>query len=257
LEHSTQRSVYHLEGMVGKLIEMRDFTGAFFNKISYLDTKLPISQRRLALWMDKLQALQSQWLRTIGRFMIVYAPSGIRNRFIEWERSVQLAASNARELRGEVGEVQFTGASTRSDSASACAASSTARNTSSDSLTGTTISRSSTSLLRSVGVVSAPSMSPYMVTPQALKTEGDDSEKDVSGFLRDPPTHPGSSYLLKECNVPAAQNLSSSSKKLGSKSEPRVSKGSFPKLSSLEWMLKGTSGSAGQNSSKSGTKKDE
>ncbi|KAF9927758.1 hypothetical protein FBU30_002875 [Linnemannia zychae] len=100
-EHATQRSVYHLEGMVGKLIEMRDFTGAFFNKISYLDTKLPVSQRRLAIWMDKLQALQSQWFQTIGRYMVVYAPSGIRGRFINWERDVQIAAMKARELRGE------------------------------------------------------------------------------------------------------------------------------------------------------------
>ncbi|KAI8602646.1 hypothetical protein EDD21DRAFT_371272 [Dissophora ornata] len=254
LEHSTQRSVYHLEGMVGKLIEMRDFTGAFFNKISYLDTKLPVSQRRLALWMDRLQALQSQWLRTIGRYMIDYAPSGIRNRFTEWERNVQLAAKNARELRGEVGDIHLTDASTRS---AASAVTSAAHNASSASLTGTVVSRSSTSLLRSVGVVSAPSMSSYMVTPQALKTEGDDSEKDVSRFLRYPLTHPGGSCLLKDCDEPAGQNLPSSSEKSGLKSEPRVSKGSFPNLSSLEWMLKGAGGSAGQNSSKSGTKKDE
>ncbi|KAF9317930.1 hypothetical protein BG003_000159 [Podila horticola] len=106
-EHATQRSVYHLEGMVGKLVEMRDFTGAFFNKISYLDTKLPVSQRRLALWMDKLQALQSQWFRTIGRYMTVYAPPAVRSRFVEWETDVQLAALKARELRGEVGDVQL------------------------------------------------------------------------------------------------------------------------------------------------------
>ncbi|KAG0039436.1 hypothetical protein BGZ82_008291 [Podila clonocystis] len=106
-EHATQRSVYHLEGMVGKLVEMRDFTGAFFNKISYLDTKLPVSQRRLALWMDKLQALQSQWFRTIGRYMTAYAPPAVRSRFVEWERDVQLAALKARELRGEVGDIQL------------------------------------------------------------------------------------------------------------------------------------------------------
>ncbi|KAF9338169.1 hypothetical protein BG006_009544 [Podila minutissima] len=106
-EHATQRSVYHLEGMVGKLVEMRDFTGAFFNKISYLDTKLPVSQRRLALWMDKLQALQSQWFRTIGRYMTAYAPPAVRSRFVEWERDVQLAALKARELRGEVGNIQL------------------------------------------------------------------------------------------------------------------------------------------------------
>ncbi|KAG0053700.1 hypothetical protein BGZ83_000584 [Gryganskiella cystojenkinii] len=110
-EHATQRSVYHLDGMVGKLVEMRDFTGAFFNKISYLDTKLPVSQRRLALWMDKLQALQSQWFRTIGRYMIVYAPVGIRSRFVEWERDVQASALKATELRGEVGDIQLDGSS--------------------------------------------------------------------------------------------------------------------------------------------------
>ncbi|GJJ70560.1 hypothetical protein EMPS_02909 [Entomortierella parvispora] len=110
-EHATQRSVYHLDGMVGKLVEMRDFTGAFFNKISYLDTKLPVSQRRLALWMDKLQALQSQWFRTIGRYMIVYAPVGIRNRFVVWERDVQASALKAKELRGEVGDSQLGGSS--------------------------------------------------------------------------------------------------------------------------------------------------
>ncbi|KAF9388340.1 hypothetical protein CPB97_001195 [Podila verticillata] len=106
-EHATQRSVYHLEGMVGKLVEMRDFTGAFFNKISYLDTKLPVSQRRLALWMDKLQALQSQWFRTIGRYMTAYAPPAVRSRFVEWEKDVQIAALKARELRGEVGDIQL------------------------------------------------------------------------------------------------------------------------------------------------------
>ncbi|KAG0344386.1 hypothetical protein BG004_004524 [Podila humilis] len=106
-EHATQRSVYHLEGMVGKLVEMRDFTGAFFNKISYLDTKLPVSQRRLALWMDKLQALQSQWFRTIGRYITVYAPPAVRSRFVAWERDIQQAALKARELRGEVGEFQL------------------------------------------------------------------------------------------------------------------------------------------------------
>lgn len=93
--------------MVGKLVEMRDFTGAFFNKISYLDTKLPVSQRRLALWMDKLQALQSQWFRTIGRYMTAYAPPVVRSRFVEWERDVQLAALKARELRGEVADIQL------------------------------------------------------------------------------------------------------------------------------------------------------
>ncbi|KAF9429993.1 hypothetical protein BGZ94_008724 [Podila epigama] len=117
-EHATQRSVYHLEGMVGKLVEMRDFTGAFFNKISYLDTKLPASQRRLALWMDKLQALQSQWFRTIGRYMTAYAPLTIRNRFVEWEKDVQQAALKARELRGEAGEIQAGISSVGSSSSS-------------------------------------------------------------------------------------------------------------------------------------------
>ncbi|KAF9586126.1 hypothetical protein BGW38_009396 [Lunasporangiospora selenospora] len=101
-EHATQRSVYNLEGMIGKLIEMRDFTGAFFDKISYLDTKLPASQRRLALWMDKLQALQSQWFRTIGGYVMPYAPQGVRTRFLEWERDVQLATAKARETRSDV-----------------------------------------------------------------------------------------------------------------------------------------------------------
>ncbi|KAG0233705.1 hypothetical protein BGW42_007291 [Actinomortierella wolfii] len=100
-EHATQRSIYHLESMVGKLVEMRDFTGAFFSKIHYLDTKLPVSHRRLAIWVDRLQALQYHWLRTIGGYMTAYAPSPIRNRFTQWEHKLQEATMHARELRGE------------------------------------------------------------------------------------------------------------------------------------------------------------
>ncbi|KAF9571140.1 hypothetical protein EC968_000998 [Mortierella alpina] len=200
-EHATQRSVYHLEGMVGKLVEMRDFTGAFFNKISYLDTKLPVSQRRLALWMDKLQALQSQWFRTIGRYMIVYAPSGIRSRFVEWEKDLQLAVMKARELRGEVGEFQIgaggssstsqtiAGSASESDDEAIrnCAtARTTAHNVGSNgvrelsSLPGQR-SRFDADLSRTDSEVS---LGPCMIDPQSLRTEGDDSEKDVSRFLQ-------------------------------------------------------------------------
>ncbi|KAG0380856.1 hypothetical protein BGX24_004066 [Mortierella sp. AD032] len=220
-EHATQRSVYHLEGMVGKLVEMRDFTGAFFNKISYLDTKLPVSQRRLALWMDKLQALQSQWFRTIGRYMVVYAPNGIRGRFVDWERDVQIAAMKARELRGEVNDVQLGGAPSSpptvstnataggvSASVSAAAGSSgtttletsptvgssTARSMSMSVAASAAssgplglFSRSSVLLKKSLGE-NSPSLGrgslSYMVTPQSLKTEGKDSEKDVRRLLQ-------------------------------------------------------------------------
>ncbi|KAG0098794.1 hypothetical protein BGZ93_010347 [Podila epicladia] len=150
-EHSTQRSVYHLEGMVGKLVEMRDFTGAFFNKISYLDTKLPVSQRRLALWMDKLQALQSQWFRTIGRYMTAYAPPAVRSRFVEWERDVQLAALKARELRGEVGDIQL----------------------------GTSVGRTSTT----------PGVRSPVEEPKILPT-GLSSTTELSDTLREEPIHP-------------------------------------------------------------------
>ncbi|KAF9985008.1 hypothetical protein BGZ65_011960 [Modicella reniformis] len=119
-EHDTQRSVYHLEGMVSKLIEMRGFTDAFFNKISYLDTKLPASQRRLALWMDRLQALQFQWFKAIGQYITIYAPVGFRDRFNNWERNVQQAALKAPE-RGEVGEIQL-GTHTVATAAAAAAA---------------------------------------------------------------------------------------------------------------------------------------
>ncbi|KAF9943419.1 hypothetical protein BGZ67_000099 [Mortierella alpina] len=200
-EHATQRSVYHLEGMVGKLVEMRDFTGAFFNKISYLDTKLPVSQRRLALWMDKLQALQSQWFRTIGRYMIVYAPSGIRSRFVKWEKDLQLAVMKARELRGEVGDFQIgaggssstpqtiTGRASESDDEAVrnCA---TVRTTAHDARSNgfhepaqssEQRSRFDTDLSRTNSEVS---VGPCMIDPQSLRTEGDDSEKDVSRFLQ-------------------------------------------------------------------------
>ncbi|KAG0208536.1 hypothetical protein BGX28_000540 [Mortierella sp. GBA30] len=199
-EHSTQRSVYHLEGMVGKLVEMRDFTGAFFNKISYLDTKLPVSQRRLALWVDKLQALQSQWFRTIGRYMIVYAPSGIRNRFLTWEKDLQLAVMKARELRGEVGDFQLGGGGSSSpvpvpvpvlSSAAtdeAIGSSSVATTTAHD-IDPIGVRARSTEVRRTTGIDllrsdSEVSLGPCMVSPQSLRTEGDDSEKDVSRFLR-------------------------------------------------------------------------
>ncbi|KAG0251705.1 hypothetical protein BG011_007432 [Mortierella polycephala] len=208
-EHSTQRSVYHLDGMVGKLIEIRDFTGAFFNKISYLDTKLPVSQRRLALWMDKLQALQSQWFRTIARYMIAYAPSGIRGRFVEWERDVQLAVMRALELRGEVTDFQIGGGSTplapamsMSTTASSDLGSrsldgagtevfekdrSTATATTYDfSMNGVgVVDTSSLGLLSRAGVrlarTNTPASSgPCIMTPQSPKAEEDDSsEKDV------------------------------------------------------------------------------
>ncbi|KAF9194798.1 hypothetical protein BGZ50_005678 [Haplosporangium sp. Z 11] len=200
-EHSTQRSVYHLDGMVGKLIEIRDFTGAFFNKISYLDTKLPVSQRRLALWMDKLQALQSQWFRTIARYMIAYAPSGIRGRFVEWERDVQLAVMKALELRGEVADFQIGGGSTSLAPATSMSTTtstggagtgifeknrSTATTTAYDiSVDGVGIvDTSSLGLLSRAGVQLARTNTPMppepcVMTPQSPKTEEDDSEKDV------------------------------------------------------------------------------
>ncbi|KAF9116710.1 hypothetical protein BGX30_005887, partial [Mortierella sp. GBA39] len=213
-EHATQRSVYHLEGMVGKLVEMRDFTGAFFNKISYLDTKLPVSQRRLALWMDKLQALQSQWFRTIGRYMVVYAPSGIKGRFVDWERDVQIAAMKARELRGEVGDIQLGGApsspptvSTNATSASMTCSSTTAET---DPTVGASIARSrSLSSAASSGPLRMFSRSgskrstggdgsSYMVTPQSLMTEGKDSEKDVRRLLQRRATEHEGLYGIEE-----------------------------------------------------------
>ncbi|KAG0288340.1 hypothetical protein BGZ96_007868 [Linnemannia gamsii] len=217
-EHATQRSVYHLEGMVGKLVEMRDFTGAFFNKISYLDTKLPVSQRRLALWMDKLQALQSQWFGTIGRYMVVYAPSGIRGRFVDWERDVQIAAMKARELRGEVGDIQLGGApspptiSTTTTSASTAGSPSTAET---GPIVGTSTARSmpmpSAAGLGPLGLFSRKGLkrssgdspshgggSSYMVTPQSLKTEGKDSEKDVREYLQRRATDHESLYGIQE-----------------------------------------------------------
>ncbi|KAG0080948.1 hypothetical protein BGZ90_010714 [Linnemannia elongata] len=217
-EHATQRSVYHLEGMVGKLVEMRDFTGAFFNKISYLDTKLPVSQRRLALWMDKLQALQSQWFRTIGRYMVVYAPSGIKGRFVDWERDVQIAAMKARELRGEVGDIQLGGApsspptvSTTATSASTACSSTTAETSPTvGASTARSVSMSSAAssgplglfsrsgLKRSTGGDSSCGGSSYMVTPQSLKTEGEDSEKDVRRFLQRTTTEHEGLYGIEE-----------------------------------------------------------
>ncbi|KAG0289492.1 hypothetical protein BGZ98_003809, partial [Dissophora globulifera] len=178
-------------------------------KVANLDTKLPVSQRRLALWMDKLQALQSQWFSSIGHYMTVYAPSGVRTRFIEWERSVQQSAMTARELRGEVGEIQIGGVARSSggsasypapaSSASSGAATSSSKAAtcsgggSSSSLVGIDGSASgslgcSNSLLRKVGLFSLGALSsPSLVTPQALKTDDDDSVKDVRGFLR--PSH--------------------------------------------------------------------
>ncbi|KAF9959796.1 hypothetical protein BGZ72_008714 [Mortierella alpina] len=200
-EHATQRSVYHLEGMVGKLVEMRDFTGAFFNKISYLDTKLPVSQRRLALWMDKLQALQSQWFRTIGRYMIVYAPSGIRTRFVEWEKDLQLAVMKARELRGELGDFQIgpggsaspsqtiTGRASESDEevVRECVTATTTAHSMGPS-DARELAKSSQLRSRFDGDMSRTnsdvSIGPCMIDPQSLRTEGDDSEKDVSRFLQ-------------------------------------------------------------------------
>lgn len=176
-EHATQRSVYHLEGMVGKLIEMRDFTDAFFNKISYLDTRLPVSQRRLALWMDKLQVLQSQWLGTIGRYITAYAPTGVRDRFNSWERNVQMAALKARELRGEVGEIMLGGHT---------APVATGLGSSTQPARGRMATPNSSSSLLQHGVGPQPpvAVSDPMVTPQSLKTEGDDAVKDVSQFLK-------------------------------------------------------------------------
>lgn len=236
-EHATQRSVYHLEGMVGKLVEMRDFTGAFFNKISYLDTKLPVSQRRLALWMDKLQALQSQWLGTIGRYMVVYAPSGIRGRFIDWERHVQIAAMKARELRGEVGDIQLGGApspptiSTTATSASTAGSSSTAETS---PIVGTSTARfmpmPSAASLGPLGLFSrnrlkrpsgdSPSHgggSSYMVTPQSLMTEGKDSEKDVRQYLQRRATDHESLYGIEgQEDDSTAESLMSTSSRSGS-----------------------------------------
>ncbi|KAG0200692.1 hypothetical protein BGX33_010837 [Mortierella sp. NVP41] len=224
-EHATQRSVYHLEGMVGKLVEMRDFTRAFFDKISYLDTKLPVSQRRLALWMDKLQALQSQWFRTIGRYMVVYAPSGVKGRFVDWERDVQIAAMKARELRGEVGgETQLGGAPsspptvpTTATSTAATAEGSSSSTTETSATVGSSTARSTSSssaaspggalglLARSVLKTSTGESScylvggsSYMVTPQSLKTEGKDSEKDVRRYLQRTATDHEGLYGIEE-----------------------------------------------------------
>lgn len=178
-EHATQRSVYHLDGMVGKLVEMRDFTGAFFNKISYLDTKLPVSQRRLALWMDKLQALQSQWFRTIGRYMIVYAPVGIRNRFVKWEKDVQASALKAKELRGEVGDIQL-GSSNGNVSGSVVSASSTATTTRS-MFGGTITQRPSASAVSAreeiEGEPTNHTASPCIVRPESLQQSGEDADQ--------------------------------------------------------------------------------
>lgn len=180
-EHSTQRSVYQLEGMVGKLVEIRDFTGAFFNKISYLDTKLPVSQRRLALWIDKLQALRSQWLRTVGRYVTVYAPIGVQNRFIEWEQGVQFEAMKARELRGEVGEIQLGGGGgscvgPASSNSAGSMATSASRSIFSGSFTNGSLRMDSPGSLANGSSMLVGS---HMVTSQSLKTEGNDSEKDA------------------------------------------------------------------------------
>ncbi|KAI1317759.1 hypothetical protein EDD11_007933 [Mortierella claussenii] len=234
-EHATQRSVYHLEGMVGKLVEMRDFTGAFFNKISYLDTKLPVSQRRLALWMDKLQALQSQWFRTIGRYMIVYAPNGIRNRFIEWERNVQHAAMKARELRGEIGEIQLGGSSASSmggSSGSGRALSVSSNGSSSSMATSTARSMgSSEPLSRNGGISGRHGHGSYMVMPQSLKTEGDDSEKDVSRFLKMKISDQGDGCVLRDSEM-----LFSPSSPSGQVRPPSTDKGPV----SMSWMRDGT-----------------
>ncbi|KAI7821708.1 hypothetical protein BC939DRAFT_202088 [Gamsiella multidivaricata] len=246
-EHATQRSVYHLEGMVGKLIEIRDFTGAFFNKISYLDTKLPVSQRRLALWMDKLQALQSQWFRTIGRYMTVYAPSGIRNRFIAWERDVQSAAMKARELRGEVSEIQLGGSAAPGSAATAAAnyggTSTSARSASNASLVSSIARAGSSGALSQTPSIS---VRPHMVTPQSLRTAGEDSEKDVRRFLHQTVTDRADGYVITENGA-----VSHSSRESGPRPGPdSVSKRSFLNLSSLEWTRRSTGGHGDTASSK-------
>ncbi|KAF9158002.1 hypothetical protein BGX21_005150, partial [Mortierella sp. AD011] len=191
-EHATQISVYKLDGMVGKLVEMRDFTGAFFNKISYLDTKLPVSQRRLVQWMDGLQDLQSQWLGTIGRYVKDYAPIGIRNRFTEWEKKVQFATTQARELRGEVeiGHLTPTAAVSRvprSMSAVIGANPVGGGNTSDSSNSGMSTARDMKSGGSQVherrGAVTEPmvAVGSYMATPQPLNAEGQDRRMSGRG----------------------------------------------------------------------------
>ncbi|KAF9106039.1 hypothetical protein BGX27_009348 [Mortierella sp. AM989] len=211
-EHATQISVYNLDGMVGKLVEMRGFAGAFFNRISYLDTKLPVSQRRLALWMDRLQALQSQWLSTIGRYVTAYAPSGVRNRFIEWEKEIQLATTQARELRGSDVEIVHANASANSArtarSARAKVGTGPACGASQDLFSmGTTTAREMSSegsqLRERRGAIVEPTVmaGAYMVTPQSLKTEGDDAEKDVSELLHLRMSGRGDGFVIKDNEV--------------------------------------------------------
>ncbi|KAF9198067.1 hypothetical protein BGZ49_001222 [Haplosporangium sp. Z 27] len=233
-ERATQISVYKLDSMAGKLKEMRDFAGAFFNKVSYLDTKLPVSQRRLALWMDRLQALQSQWLGTIGRYVTAYAPRGIRKRFIEWEKEVQFATTKARELRGEVVTIHTNPSSSSISSstsstvepASRCIKVSATAGPSCGAIinpsdtTGVSTARSMSSPLDRTAESPSPSPStsahlqnrrcglavgpaivvrPYMVTPQSLITEGEsDAEKDVSKYLHLRMSGRGDGFVIKD-----------------------------------------------------------
>ncbi|KAF9354558.1 hypothetical protein BGX34_010947 [Mortierella sp. NVP85] len=210
-EHATQRSVYHLEGMVGKLIEMRDFTDAFFNKISYLDTRLPVSQRRLALWVDKLQALQSQWLGTIGRYVTAYAPIGVRDRFNNWERNVQMAALKARELGGE-GEIML---------GSHTAPAVTGLGSSTQPVRGrmATPNGSSSSLQHGAGPEPLVAVSDHMVTPQSLKTEGDDAEKDVSQFLHKNAVEEDGGFVLRNTEISTHNSAQPSSHSQPTKDE--------------------------------------
>ncbi|KAG0007805.1 hypothetical protein BGZ80_004212, partial [Entomortierella chlamydospora] len=191
-EHATQISVYKLDGMVGKLVEMRDFTGAFFNKISYLDTKLPVSQRRLVQWMDGLQDLQSQWLGTIGRYVKAYAPTGIRDRFTEWEKKVQFATTQARELRGEVeiGHLTPTTAISRvpRSMSAVIGASPVGGSNTSDSpnfaiSTARDMKSGGSQVHERRGAVTEPmfGVGSYMATPQSLKTEGHDLRMSSRG----------------------------------------------------------------------------